>query len=206
MRKMEYNPEAWSDWIKKDKKFENYWLIANEVEDFFRNGSTLRGIGHLYVRIMIFPSGAFKPMRCYEISSDTRTTSIAMLHHGFQAQSYMAVRTSWNEDKDVLRWNELGADNYTVGVDSAVVYFDLDQLNTIFNIFSSMNISVWSYAFAAQDNQGYDGTLYEMQFGDEWIGATYKWWSETPESWKGVHKSALKVIELLDELIGENPR
>lgn len=174
--------------------FDNYFDVWGSVEDYVFNGKHTN-----QQRLIRFISSTEMPedkIECYE------AYQFGSL---LQPPKYAVLRIKFNGTKDWVRWNELGSEEYTPNVIIHALERNHKQFKQYFDLFSDARISIWSEPHAHLHNMGNDGTNYELTFGNDFsLGVTYKWWEDTPGSWKPLAEKAMEAKYLIDKWITDH--
>jgi len=138
-------------------------------------------------------------IECYEAYSFGKSNLMSIY-----PSKYAILRIRWYREKDMWRWDKEGAENFIPNVILHALEINKTQFDQFFGLFANARISIFPDPFAQHNNVGNDGIDYELTFGDDWLGVTYKWWHQTDGTWKQLSESAMHAKYLIDIWITEN--
>jgi|GEM_PF-2908228 len=119
------------------------------------------------------------------------------------SSKYAILRMHWYREKDMWRWDKEGSENFIPNVMLYALEINQERFDQFFDLFTKARISIFPNPFEPE-MMGNDGTNYELTFGDGFfLGVTYKWWEDTPGTWKQLADNAMTAKGLVDTWIAE---
>jgi hypothetical protein len=187
----EFKTDQWSQWL-------NRWqtkYLANTYEvthDYFSLGYRARvERGSRLIQIVVFPS--WDPIFSYEVFSTNNFSQKAAA--GFR---YLLLKTTWDFEADFARWK---ADKTTERIPRLeCVWIGLEQEQAD-EITEQLKVDLPAHFDPFYIKTGTDGTLFEVNFGNRFLGITYRWWSRAPAEWQPLQASVDKTILFLEQLL-----
>ena len=172
------------------EQIKEWFAFEQRALESVRSGSVPSEMGIKRVlQITIVPS--FEPAICWEICQRVPSSD----------KNYFVVTTRWQRNDDVVKFETpVERLKHPRILDPTIETQSLDLVSFTVEEFLDRLKSVSIAAYVGETTCGFDGTQYELAFGDFFLNAKYSWWQEPPIEWKPLGEAVMDFLHKLEQL------